>query len=104
MRRGRRPRTWREIYKGVTANGGANWTWTADHQRLERQQSPADCSRRGMPNHTAVVWFRGTYTTAQNTDAAVVGIIERNTTHSRASCTTSTRTDAQHHAEHGRGN
>ena len=27
--------------------------------------------------HSAVVWFRGTYTSAQDIDAAVVGIVER---------------------------
>jgi hypothetical protein len=65
-----------EIYKGVTNNGGASWTWTAI-----TSNSNVDNFRPIIPkwdaNNTAVIWFRGTYTTAQNIDAAVVGIIDR---------------------------
>lgn len=71
--------TFREIYKGVTANGGANWSWTPI-----TSGSTSHNLRPLVPkwdeDHTAVVWFKGTYTSAQSTDAAVVGIIEQNDT------------------------
>ena len=67
---------WYEIYKGVTNNGGANWTWSAI-----TQNSTMDNLRPIVPSwdatHSALVWFRGTYTTAQNIDAAVVGIVDK---------------------------
>jgi hypothetical protein len=67
---------WYEIYKGVTSNGGANWAWSAI-----TQNSTEDNLRPIVPtwdsNHTALVWFRGTYTTAQNIDAAVVGLVDK---------------------------
>jgi hypothetical protein len=66
-----------EIYKGVTANGGMNWTWTAI-----TSGSSVDNLRPIVPawdgQRRAVLWHRGVYTTAQNTDEAIVGIIERN--------------------------
>jgi hypothetical protein len=66
-----------EIYRGVTSDNGQTWTWTPI-----TQNSVVDNFRPIIPvwdaDNTAVVWFRGTYTTAQNTDAAVVGIINRN--------------------------
>jgi hypothetical protein len=65
-----------EIYKGVTADHGQTWTWTP-----VTQNSAVDNFRPIIPtwdaNNTAVVWFRGTYTTAHNADTAVVGIIDR---------------------------
>ena len=73
--------TWREIYKGVTATGGASWTWTPI-----TSGSSVNNLRPIVPawdaDHTALVWFRGTYTSAQNTDAAVVGIIDQHDTQS----------------------
>ncbi|MFH0990244.1 MAG: T9SS type A sorting domain-containing protein [bacterium] len=66
----------REIWKGVTANHGAIWTWTPITQKSVR-----DNFRPVVPlwdnNNTALVWCRGTYTSAQNFDAAVVGILDR---------------------------
>jgi hypothetical protein len=71
--------TFREIYKGVTSDGGASWNWTAI-----TSGSTSHNLRPLVPewdaDHTAVVWFRGTYTSAQNTDTAVVGILEQNDT------------------------
>jgi hypothetical protein len=68
--------TWYEIYKGVTNNGGANWNWSA-----VTQNSSEDNLRPIVPawdsTHSALLWFRGTYTTAQNVDAAVVGLVDR---------------------------
>ena len=67
---------WYEINKGITNNGGANWTWSAI-----TQNSTMDNLRPIVPSwdatHSALVWFRGTYTTAQNIDAAVVGIVDK---------------------------
>jgi hypothetical protein len=67
----------REIYKGVTSDGGADWTWTAI-----TQNSTYDNLRPIVPQsdgtHSALLWFRGMYTSAQNIDAAVVGIVNNN--------------------------
>ncbi|MGD9634962.1 MAG: glycosyl hydrolase 115 family protein, partial [Pirellulales bacterium] len=66
-----------EIYKGVTHDNGATWAWTPI-----TQNSVVDNFRPIIPSwdtdNTAVVWFRGTYTTAHDTDAAIVGILDRN--------------------------
>ncbi|HEY7087109.1 MAG TPA: dockerin type I domain-containing protein [Tepidisphaeraceae bacterium] len=71
---------WYEIYKGVTSDGGADWNWTAI-----TSNSSMDNLRPIVPqwnsNNRAVLWFRGTYTTAQNTDAAVVGMLDRSDQH-----------------------
>lgn len=65
-----------EIYRGVTADGGASWNWTA-----VTENSVIDNLRPIVPDShggdTTVLWFRGTYTTAHSIDAAVVGIVER---------------------------
>jgi hypothetical protein len=65
-----------EIYKGVTANGGADFTWTAI-----TSNSSVDNLRPIVPTwdstHSALLWFRGTYTSAQNIDAAVVGLVDK---------------------------
>jgi hypothetical protein len=67
-----------EIFKGVTADNGATWMWTPITQNSVR-----DNFRPIVPawdeNNTALLWWRGTYLTAQNFEAAVVGIIERKT-------------------------
>jgi predicted secreted protein len=65
-----------EILKGVTDDHGATWTWTAITRNSVR-----DNLRPIVPawdeDNTALLWWRGTYYTAQSFDAAVVGIIER---------------------------
>jgi hypothetical protein len=65
-----------EIYKGVTADGGASWNWTAI-----TENSVVDNLRPIVPDphggDPTVIWFRGTYTTAQAIDATVVGIVDR---------------------------
>ncbi len=64
-----------EIFKGTTADHSATWAWTP-----VTQNSVRDNFRPIVPvwdeNHTALLWWRGTYNSAQNFDAAVVGIIE----------------------------
>jgi hypothetical protein len=64
-----------EIYKGVTANGGASWSWSAI-----TENSVVDNLRPIVPDphggDPTVLWFRGTYTTAHNINAAVVGIVD----------------------------
>ena len=66
----------REIWKGVTTNHGATFTWT----QITRD-SVRDNVRPVVPKwndiNTALLWFRGTYNSAQSYDAAVVGIIDR---------------------------
>ena len=65
-----------EIFKGVTTNQGASWSWTP----LTRN-SIRDNLRPIVPawdqNHTVLLWWRGTYHSAQSYDAAVVGLLER---------------------------
>lgn len=65
-----------EIFKGETIDHGAAWTWTPITQNSVR-----DNFRPIVPawdeHNTALLWWRGTYLSAQNFDAAVVGIIER---------------------------
>jgi hypothetical protein len=65
-----------EIFKGVTTNNGATWNWTPITQKSVR-----DNLRPIVPawdnNNRVLLWWRGTYTAAQNFDTAVVGIIER---------------------------
>ena len=60
----------------MTNDGGADWNWSAI-----TQNSTMDNLRPIVPawdsTHSALVWFRGTYTTAQNIDAAVVGIVDK---------------------------
>jgi hypothetical protein len=63
-----------EIFKGVTRDNGATWDWTPI-----TQNSDVDNLRPIVPvweNYkTALIWFRGTYNTAQNINAQIVGII-----------------------------
>ncbi|MDZ7288795.1 MAG: BNR-4 repeat-containing protein [candidate division KSB1 bacterium] len=68
--------TVREIFKGVTTDHGATWSWTPITRKSVR-----DNFRPIVPawdnNNTALLWWRGTYTSAQNFNAAVVGILDR---------------------------
>lgn len=63
-----------EIYKGVTADGGASWTWTAI-----TENSSYDNLRPIVPawddGHTALLWYRGQVNSARNFDTAIVGLI-----------------------------
>jgi len=65
----------REIFKGVTADNGATWTWMPVTWKSTR-----DNFRPVVPawdeNHTALLWLRGTYNSAQSFDAAIVGVID----------------------------
>jgi hypothetical protein len=63
-----------EIFKGVTKDGGETWAWTPI-----TENSTMDNLRPIVPvwedYKTALIWFRGTYTTAQIIDAQIVGVI-----------------------------
>jgi hypothetical protein len=65
-----------EIFKGVTADQGKTWTWTPITQRSVR-----DNMRPVVPawdkNNTALLWWRGTYSSAQSYNSAIVGILDR---------------------------
>ncbi|HTQ49582.1 MAG TPA: hypothetical protein VMJ12_02645, partial [Candidatus Acidoferrales bacterium] len=67
-----------EIWKGVTTNRGASFTWSPITQNSVRENF-----RPIMPlwdgSDSALLWFRGTYTSAQIVDGAVVGIVEHRT-------------------------
>jgi hypothetical protein len=64
-----------EIFKGITSDNGKTWTWSPITQNSVR-----DNFRPIVPvwdnNNYALLWWRGTYTSAQTFDAAVVGVIE----------------------------
>jgi hypothetical protein len=64
----------REIFKGVTTDNGLTWKWTAITKNSTR-----DNMRPIVPawnkNNIALLWCRGSYTSAQIFDAAVVGLI-----------------------------
>jgi hypothetical protein len=64
-----------EIFKGVTTDHGATWSWTPITQNSTRDNlrpiTPAWSATK-----TALLWWRGTYSSAQLFDAAVVGIID----------------------------
>jgi hypothetical protein len=64
-----------EIFRGTSCDNGETWTWTPVTQRSTR-----DNLRPIVPawdnGHTALLWWRGTYTRAQDYNAAVVGIIK----------------------------
>lgn len=66
-----------EIFKGTTSDNGATWTWIPITKNSVR-----DNLRPIIPlwdsNNTALLWWRGTYSSAQIFDAAVVGLIESN--------------------------
>jgi hypothetical protein len=65
----------REIFKGITTDNGKTWNWTP-----VTENSTRDNFRPVVPDwdddNTALFWFRGTYTSAQIFNTAVVGIIE----------------------------
>ena len=69
----------REIWKGVTADHGATWKWTA-----MTANSSVDNFRPIVPawnkSNTALLWFKGTYSTAQIFTTSVVGLIMKNET------------------------
>jgi hypothetical protein len=66
----------REIFKGVTADHGLTWSWTPITRNSGRNNFRPIVPAWDEKN-TALLWWRGTYLSAQNYDAAVVGIIER---------------------------
>ena len=64
-----------EIFDGITADGGRTWSW-----QPVTQDSSVDNLRPIVPkwsaDRTALLWFRGTYSTYTDYDTAVVGIVE----------------------------
>jgi hypothetical protein len=65
----------KEIWKGVTCDGGATFDWEP-----VTSNSQMDNLRPVVPkwdaSHTALLWLRGTYTSAQSYNFKVVGLIE----------------------------
>jgi hypothetical protein len=68
----------KEIWKGITCDGGATFDWEP-----VTANSPVDNLRPVVPKwgagNTALLWLRGTYTSAQSYDFKVVGLIEEGT-------------------------
>jgi hypothetical protein len=69
----------KEIWKGVTCDGGATFDWEP-----VTANSTMDNLRPVVPkwdsSHTALLWLRGTYTSAQSYNFQVVGTIEEHRT------------------------
>jgi hypothetical protein len=65
-----------EIWKGVTCDNGATFKWTP-----MTMNSPNENLRPVVPKwnaqNSALLWFRGSYQTAQRYDAEVVGMITK---------------------------
>lgn len=63
-----------EIYKGVTPDHGASWTWTAitANSRVDNIRPIVPSRDNG---HTALLWLRGSYYTYVNYDLDIVGVI-----------------------------
>lgn len=63
-----------EIFQGITCDNGATWKWIP-----VTQGSTMDNLRPIVPKwddkHTALLWMRGSYTSAQNVSTKVVGVI-----------------------------
>jgi len=66
----------REIWKGVTTNHGASFTWVQITQNSV-QDNFRPIVPVWNPDNIALLWFRGTYNSAQNFDTAVVGLVEQ---------------------------
>lgn len=66
--------TKRELYQGTTCDNGATWQWTPI-----TKNSTVDNIRPIVPKwdaqHTALVWMKGTYSTAQSYSMQLVGLI-----------------------------
>jgi hypothetical protein len=65
----------KELWKGVTCDGGTTFEWTPI-----TANSSMDNLRPVVPkwdgSHRAVLWMRGTYSSAQSFDTSIVGLIE----------------------------
>ena len=63
-----------EIFQGVTCDHGATWQWAP-----LTMGSTTDNIRPVVPkwdaNHTALLWMRGTYNTAQDIQMSIVGVL-----------------------------
>lgn len=65
-----------EIWKGVTCDDGATFTWIPMTMNSENENLRPVVPKWDAEN-TAVLWFRGNYQTAQMYSAQVVGIIAK---------------------------
>jgi hypothetical protein len=65
-----------EIFQGTTCDQGATWRWTPITANSTRDNL-RPIVPKWDPRHTALLWLRGTYATAQRYDMAVVGIVSR---------------------------
>jgi hypothetical protein len=63
-----------EIFRGTSCDQGATWAWTPVTQKSTRDNLRPIIPAWGVGN-TALLWWRGTYTRAQDYNAAVVGIV-----------------------------
>jgi hypothetical protein len=69
----------KEIWKGVTCDDGATFAWepVTANSRMDNLRPVVP---KWNASHTALLWLRGTYSTAQSYSLKVVGLIESSTT------------------------
>ncbi len=62
-----------ELYKGITADGGLSFTWTAltTNSAVDNLRPYVPRNRQGVP---ALLWFRGSYPTFTSFSTSVVGL------------------------------
>lgn len=63
-----------EIFEGTSCDDGATWSWIPITQNSTRENLRPSVPKWDT-SHTALVWFRGTYSSAQTYSASVVGIV-----------------------------
>ena len=64
-----------EIFEGSTNDEGSSWNWIPVTEN-SNQHNFRPVVPEWDENHTALLWFRGSYNAAQSFDAAIVGLIE----------------------------
>ena len=64
-----------EIWRGVTTNQGAGFAWAPVTQNSV-QANLRPIMPEWSDTESVLLWYRGNYITAQNSDAAIVGIVE----------------------------
>ena len=66
--------TYREIWRGTTCDNGTTFTWTPVTAR-STMHNIRPIVPKWDSSHTALLWLRGTYTSAQNYAMKVVGTL-----------------------------
>lgn len=65
-----------EIFRGITSDQGATWTWTPITEN-STMKNLRPVVPKWDTTHTSVFWYRGEYAWQHDYDAAIVGLIDR---------------------------